>query len=885
MLIERDQPLQCLLKSAAQIAAGAGEIVFVLGEAGIGKTSLLAAFTASLGREYLILRGASEALFTARPLGPLRDMAQGMDADMAALLEGALDSARLFPKILDYLKQAGRSVVMVFEDLHWADEASLDLLKYLGRRLEGVPVLLVASVRNDELPADHAVWQVMADLPTHKTQRIVLQPFSPQAVQEMAKAAGNTLPDLHRVTGGNPFFVTELLHEKNQPEGGIPASIREAVWSRIARLGKREQNFLELISVIPGGVEPWLLDALGQTRTASTLDICLGRKILVEDASGAILFRHELARQTVSERLSHSRLRTLHARVADALDTCALQGRQVDVTRQVHHAAEAGDTVRLLDLAPLAAWKAARLGAHKQAADLYARALKFVSHLPPAPAAQLYEDWAYEAGLYHIDDAVIEARRHAIELWRGLGRGDKVGLNLRWLSRLHWYRGESELAERYGMEAVYELEKLPASASLAMAYSLRSQHYMLQDKPEEAIAWGQRALDMAIELEDVETQVHALNNVGTSMLFSGQAQGRSLLETSLALALGHEFHEHAARVYTNFSEYAVISKQFELADQWLEEGIAFDEAHDLDAWTHYLVGWQAQLRMEQGRYRDAEAIARRVLALERLTLLMRLPALTVLGRVRARIGEADAAIFLQQALEGALATREIQRIVPVYLALVEQAWLAQDDAACRAWLARLLELDIAGLDAWHMGDIRLWCLRTDTPFPYPANHEFPIAIEAELRGDPLAAAEGWQALGLPFEAAMALLQVRGEAAAQGYVQAAVLFESIGAGTGALLARKRAADLGAAGMLPKARRGPYSVARQHPLGLTQREELVLGLIVEGLSNAEIARRLSRSPRTVEHHVATLLNKTGASSRFDLLSRAGKQPELFFPPSSN
>ena len=274
--------------------------------------------------------------------------------------------------------------------------------------------------------------------------------------------------------------------------------------------------------------------------------------------------------------------------------------------------------------------------------------------------------------------SVIEARQRAIALWRELGRLDKVGLNLRWLSRLHWYRGEARQAEHYADEAVRELESLPPGPELAMAYSARSQLHMLHDRVDEAIDWGLRAIALAEQLGEIETRVHALNNVGTALLLSGRPGGRERMEESLALALEHGFHEHAARAYTNFAEYAVVFKDFALAERILAEGIAFDTRHDLDAWTHYLVGRQAQLRMEQGRLREAETIARGVMSLERLTLVMHLPALTVLGRVRVRLGEADGPALLQQALNEGLATGEPQRIVPVRLALAEAAWLAED---------------------------------------------------------------------------------------------------------------------------------------------------------------------------------------------------------------
>ena len=295
-----------------------------------------------------------------------------------------------------------------------------------------------------------------------------------------------------------------------------------------------------------------------------------------------------------------------------------------------------------------------------------------------------------EAGLTLLDyEAIIEARHRAIAIWRELGRIDKVGLNLRWLSRLHWRRGEAEQAEHFANEAVRELESLPPGRELAMAYSTRSQLQMLHYRFDEAIEWGMRAIALADKLGEVETRVHALNNVGTSLLFGDRPGGRQRMEESLTLALDHGFHDHAARAYTNFAEYAVVFKDFALAERLLAEGVAFATRHDLDAWAQYLLGRQAQLRMEQGRLREAETIANGVMSLERLPLVMHLPALTVLGRVRVRLGESSGPALLEQALREGTATGEPQRILPVRLAMVEAAWLAEDVGASHEQLAAL----------------------------------------------------------------------------------------------------------------------------------------------------------------------------------------------------
>jgi DNA-binding CsgD family transcriptional regulator len=593
-----------------------------------------------------------------------------------------------------------------------------------------------------------------------------------------------------------------------------------------------------------------------------------------------VTFRHELARQATLDRLPPSVQQSLHARVETAMSEASDTPDMVALSRRVHHAAGADDGPRVLDLAPQAAAQAARLGAHQQAAAHLATGLRYVAQAPKALAAQLYESWAYEAGLaLRIDDSVIDARRAAVALWRDLGRIDKVGLNLRWLSRLHWYRGEARQAEEYVDDAVRELESVAPGPELAMAYSARSQLHMLHDRADEAIAWGLRAIELAEQLGEIETRVHALNNVGTALLFADRPGGRERMEESLALALEHGFHEQAARAYTNFAEYAVVFKDFALAERVLAEGIAFDTRHDLDSWTHYLVGRQAQLRMEQGRLREAETIAAGVMRLERLTLVMHLPALTVLGRVRVRLGEPDGPELLQRALGDALATGEAQNIVPVRFGLVEAAWLAGDLHACCEQMAALAEMEVAGFDPWKLGEFACWWRRAELPTPLPVSAAHaPPPRAAELRGDLLAAAEEWTRLGLPYEAALVLIQVRGEGAGPALARAVSLLEEIEARPAAALARATARRLGVAGHLPKLRRGPYAARRRHPLGLTQHEQKVLSLIAEGMGNRDIAERLVRSRRTVEHHVSAVLGKLNAASRMEVILRLRSEPWL-------
>jgi DNA-binding CsgD family transcriptional regulator len=638
-----------------------------------------------------------------------------------------------------------------------------------------------------------------------------------------------------------------------------------------------------MMSIVPGNVELGLITTLLGIEADDLVERAVARGLLRRDAQGDITFRHELARQATLDRLSPSLQRSLHAKVEAALAALPGQETMAHLARRVHHAAGADDGARVLELAPQAAAQASRLGAHQQAASFLATALKYVAQAPPAVAAQLHESWAYEASLGLFDyDAIMAAHHRSIATWRELGNAAKVSLNLRLLSRLHWRRGEGEQARNLADLAVEEAEAIAPGPELAMAYSTRSQLNMLHYRFDEAIDWGRRAISLADELGVLETRVHALNNVGTALLFGNRPDGRAVMEEGLTLALEHGFHDHAARAYTNFAEYAVVAKDFPLAERLLAEGIAFAARHDLDSSTQYLLGRQAQLRMEQGRLRQAEIIAQGVIGMERLPVVMHLPALTVLGRVRVRMNEPGGQALLLRALEEGLPTGEPQRIVPVRLALTEAAWLAEDLDAAQQQLAELSAIDLGRLPSWDFGELAAWWQRCRMRGAPPgAAMELPAPWAAELRGDPQAAAAEWARLGLPYECALALMQVKGGDAAKALTRAVAGLEAIEARQAAALARKVAQRVGVASHLPKSRRGPYAVSRHHPLGLTQSEQQVLRLIAEGRSNKDIARFLSRSPRTIEHQVSAVLGKFSAANRMEVLLRLRSEPWLLSP----
>ncbi len=872
-LLERDSDLARLHALVDALQSGRGHIVTVAGEAGIGKTSLIQAFRAQCGDRVLWAQGFCEALFTPRALGPIQDMAGFFGADGARILQNGTDRIELYSVLLKGLSELSKPAVIVWEDMHWADYATLDFLKFLGRRIALLNVLLVLSVRDDETAPDHPLQLALGELPSGTITRINLKPLSRDAVAHLAEREGLNPGQIFENSAGNPFFVTELLAAQRADASGIPVQVRDAVAARHFRLPETLRVQIEALSVVPGVIPEWLVRTLEHESGAGFVNEALARGILIASGSDGYRFRHELARLATLERIAPPQQRVYHMRILAALKA---EGEEAHLDQIVHHAGSAYLADDVLTYAPRAAARAALAGAHREAAAHLEVALRFLAKAEPETAAELYEQWAYESGLAErIDDAVIEARRHAISLWRALGRPEKVGENLRLLSRMHWYRGEAAEATRLADEAIALLDHVDPSPARGMAYSLRSQLYMLHDRMDEAVRWGELALDLEAQFPNPGLKCHALNNIGTAQVFRGNANGVAKLNESLRIALDHSLHEHAARVYTNLSEYAVDFRDFALAEKMTAEGLAFDTQNDLYAWTHYLSGRQALLRLDQGRLHDAETIARGVQEMDRLTLLMRLPALHVLARARLRLGGEDARDLVKRAYNDALATEEMQNIVPAQITMVEAAWLLNDPNLANEAFAGLLHLNATSRHVWDLGEVAVWAKRFRLNLPEFAGVVWSEPHRLELEGDLPGAAAAWEALGLPYAAAIVRLQ---SPDGEMLRAACVSLEAIGAEAALEKARELARERGLTAFLPRRRRGAYGTARTHPIGLTKRELEVLKHIVQGDSNKVIAVALKRSIRTIENQVSSILQKANATNRMALLLRVQSEPWL-------
>jgi DNA-binding CsgD family transcriptional regulator len=856
-LLERSAELESLWSALAAAEAGpGGRLMLLAGEAGIGKTALLRELRKQAGSAR-VLWGACDALHTPRPLGPLLDVAAEAGGQLGAMVDEGASPSAVVAALGDDLRRQSPTV-LVIEDLHWADEATLDALRLLARRLDSVPALVVVTYRDDEIDRTHPVRLLLGELAGRATvERVTVRGLSLDAVAALAQGQDVDVELLHRRTAGNPFFVTEALASDGAE---VPETVRDAVLARAARLGDSARRLLDAVAVVPPSAELWLLEALAGDELAA-LESCLASGMLNVDGQ-AVGFRHEIARVAIESALPLDRAVALHRAALAALS--ASPGGRRDLARLAHHAEMAGDGEAVLSHATAAGEWAARVGAHSQAAAQYERALRFADGLEPVERAGLLDRHSYECYLTDRTADAIEARRRALDEYRAAGDTLREGDARRWLSRLTWFAGDNETAEREAAQAIALLEPLPAGRELAMAYSNMSQLRMLSAEGAAAAEWGMRAIALAEQLGETQILAHSLNNVGTAELVQGVDGGVEKLERSLALSLAEGWEEHVARAYTNLGSTPVQLRDYTLAEPYLDAGIAYCRERDLDSWLLYMSGWKARAALDLGRWDEAMDRAMEVLRAPEVASPSRITVLVVLGHLRSRRGDPDVWEPLDEALGLAELTGEIQRLAPVAAARAEAHWLAGEDEAIRDATDEALALALAVDHGGWAGELYAWRRRAGMSDDF-SDDDVTEPFRLELRGDHEAAAAAWSAIGCPYDAALALAGASTDDAlrlALGELQR----------LGARPAADRVARVLRERGVRDVRQGPRRSTQLNPAGLTARQLEVLALVAEGLRNGEIAAQLFLSEKTVDHHVSAILRKLDSRTRGEAASKA-------------
>jgi len=858
LLLERDKQLALLARWHEGIGTRGGCVVLVTGEAGIGKTALVGEFLRRRAAAVRVLWGTCDPLSTPQPLGPLRDVSRQVGGSLLEAMTQGTSRERIFAATIEELERPGKAVVLVIEDMHWADDATLDLLRYLGRRIGRTRAMLVATYRSDEIHARHPLQTSIGLLPGDTVRRLPLLALSEGAIGELAQTLGRSAAGLYAATAGNPFYVTELLAA---PPGEIPSSVRDAVIARVARLSPDARKVAELAAVVPGHTEPWLIQAVLRVTEAAVEECTLNG--LMRNPDESLQFRHELSRRAVEDSLTPAQARSLHTQVLQAMT--AREHCEVNESLLVHHAVRAGDVASVLKFAPLAAERSAGVGAHREAISYYRTALRHEDRMASAVRAGLLDSLAYECFLTGEIGEAIESRTRALSIWHASGNSMRAGDTMRSLSRLHWFCGRGDEARRYAIQAVAALESLGPSHELAMAFSNMSQLAMLASHDAPAIEWGERAIVLARQLGNDEILAHALNNVGAARLSEVGDAGWLELERSLELSLQRGFQEHAVRAYTNLATFAITNRDYRTGSTYVTRGLSFCSEHELYMAEAYLRAFRARMNFEQGAWGAALDEAEELLRQPGLSIAARIPALTVVGGVRSRRGAESALEALEEARELAFATGEPQRIVPVAAARAEHAWLAGDKQTVIQEVRNALEYTLRDHNHWRVGELVFWSWRAGAPVECALTIATPVQLQ--MSGDSLGSARAWAALGCPYEQAHALAD---SPDAELRKQALEIFDGLGARPMSLRVRKELTAEGVRGL----KRGANRTTRANVAGLTVRELEVLALVAQNLSNAAIARRLYLSRKTVDHHASAILMKLNIGSRREAADAARK-----------
>ncbi len=730
-LLERTSFLQTLAEYAGEARQGDGRLVLVSGESGIGKTALVETFQQRVkGARWLW--GACDGLLTPRPLGPLFDIGAQAGGELGSLCRRGAQRDQLFAAFLAEIHVPGSLTIAAIEDVHWADEATIDLLSFLGRRLARMNVLLLATYRDDELGDDHPLRVVLGNLASQRaTRRMRLPRLSAGAVQTLAAGRNVDAGELYRVTGGNPFYVSEIL-ASGWPS--VPPTVRDAVAARLARSGPGARRAVETAAVIGTRVNRALLSSV-LAGSFAVVDESVTTGILVTDGTG-LRFRHELVRMAVETSIAPHRKAELHAGLLAVLE----QGGDADPALLAHHADGAGDRAAVLRYATEAAQRSAGLGAHREAAAQYERALRFADTGDRPALAALHEGLAGEYALLDRWEEAQGALNAALGLRRELGDQPHIGEDLRRLSTTLWRLCRGEESSRAAEEAVQVLQALPPGPELAWAYATLGASYLNMGRVAEGSAAIGQTRALGERLHEPELMSYALNAIGLTAVDRGE-DGTGTLEQALRIALDAGLQEAAGRVYSSLSEATARLNKFEDAERVYTEGMAYCEDRELGVFSLCLLGWRACALLLTGRWDEAAGVCTAMLGAHGISPVNQINPLRVLGTIRGRRGEAGAWDLLDEALALANGTGEPHWIVPARVARAELRWAAGQPGLAAQEVMAACDWALGYADRWLAGSLAIWLPRLRAAAGHPAGLPEPPACPGRSRGS-------WRATGM-----------------------------------------------------------------------------------------------------------------------------------------
>ncbi len=828
-IYERDDQLAVLLDAVDDATRGRSSVVLVSGEAGIGKTTVVRTFLDRLPFHIRALAGACDDLLAPPALGPLRDAFRGTGGPVdQALATGGTDA--VFDALLTEL--AAGPAVLVVEDLHWADDTTVDLIRYVARRLDRIRAVLVLTFRPDTLDSRHPVRALLGELAGARVRRIALEPLSPAAVRSLADGTGRDVKELYKLTRGNPFYLTEAL---SGPAAGVPTTVVDAVLARVRALDPDSLAVVEQLSVVSRHLdldhaERLLAGRIEQLATAEQHGV-------LQMHPDGIGFRHEIARRAVEHSLPVVRRLALN-RVA--LQTLLAEDRP-NLACVVHHAVQADDVDTVLTYAPRAAREAARAGSHRQALAGFRAVLPYAGRLGLQDRADLLEDYAWELHIAHRFADSVRVGEEAIVLREQIGDQAALAETLVRMSRHRYMAGDTKGATAAVDRAVRLAEPLESPLLRASTAAYQAMMLALSDGTVSAVEPLRRAGALAEAAGRTDLVALCLNYLGIVLSDAGDPQGLEYLRDSLRSALASGDHESVARAYTNLSEVLYRQRRTGELAAVLADGMTFTSERGFWSHRYNLQVHCALLSFDAGDWDAAEETLSRLRDCVHDPGTLSVYSDPPYARLLARRGDLDAAgTLLAAAWDRAWQQRSLPGILYSGLGYAEWAWLAGRSDVAEQIRRRLVE------------------------------HELPPGVKLAEIDRYIARAVGGSVPAVdhvddPYERAV----LRAESgSAQPALEALQSLDDLGAVPAANFVRRRLKKLG----VQRIPRGALASTRSNPAGLTRRQVDVLGLLAGGLTNAQIADRLVVSVRTVDHHVSAILGKLGAQTRREAAAAA-------------
>ena len=831
--VGRERLGAALEAEVVRVAADGGRIVLLRGEAGAGKTRLVHEV---LGTGTHVHVGACDDLVVPQALGPVWDVARTVPELAAAL--GTGERRAVFDAVWSLLRDDG-PVILVLEDLHWADEATLDLVLHVGRRIATTTGLLVLTYRDGDVDLDHPLRRVTGALPADRLTRLRVGPLDEDAVARLTEGSRWHASEVLRLTGGNALFVREVL--ASAPGTGVPASVRDAVVARGAGLGPGARRLVDLVSLSPEPLGLATLDEVTGIATGPALDEA-ERAGLLRVTGDRVGFHHEIARRGWEESLptaAQAQLsRTLLRRAAED-DAAALAA---------HHARRLGDVDAVLAWAPRAARAAAAVRSHREAARHYGALRPHLALLSSTERARVLREHA-EAEFYATGEDVPDLLDAAVAAARDLADAERLGEVLTFVVRPYEIHGRGAAAAAAAEEAVALLDGDTSRPGAARALAMTAWLHMMNDRWEEALTVARVAVGQARAEGDRLALVHARNSLGVALGLGGDATGLQVLEEVAEQAERWGLDVEHARALTNLADLQLGLQRFSAAADTAARGTAVALRQEVGNQESFTRSLRAEALLWSGAWDEALA--------ETDDLVESNPFAEghvgwIRGTVLTRRGHPGADGLLRRAWARALEVDEPQNIVPAAAALAEHLWTtgATDEDLVAALVAAR---QTAPPGRWRTGWLHHWLWRLGAAPPDPSAAP---PFGALMAGDVEESVAGATRVGRPFDVALALV-----AGDPGQRRLAVDgLEDLGAT--ATVDRLRA-DLRRAGVTVP--RGRDRRTRAHPARLTPRQQEVLVLLDRGLTNAEVADELFLSPKTVEHHVAGLLGRLDATDR--------------------